>query len=301
MPGIIDAHSHYMPPQVAAKTAFFKVNWSDMDRQLTLMDENGIEKSLLLYPTSDAHIQMGGWQNLCKIYNQGIAAIVKKHKGRFIGAGIIPVDSPEKIEGELKRMSDLGLKVISLASSYEGKYLDDGMFNVVYEFAQKNNFPIHVHPQIMNPIGEERVCDPLLTPVLEYVFDVSVCIGKMMMGGVFLKYPDVDFIFAHYGGVLPLVKERYDTTYLMLRKREFVKDISKVPSEYFKNLYFDTSGSKSSASLLCALEMVDFSHVLFGSDFPANQNLVQSLGVIQKASFSDGDKAKILSNSLLNL
>ena len=74
---------------------------------------------------------------------------------------------------------------------------------------KKKNLPIHVHPQIMNPIGEERVCDPLLTPVIEYVFDVTMCIGKLMMSGTFLKFPDVKFIFAHYGGVLPLVKERF--------------------------------------------------------------------------------------------
>ena len=41
MSGIIDAHSHYMPPEVAKNTAFFKVNWSDLDRQLAVMDEHG--------------------------------------------------------------------------------------------------------------------------------------------------------------------------------------------------------------------------------------------------------------------
>ena len=89
MPQIIDAHSHYMPPEVAQKTTFFKVNWSDVERQLTVMDDCGIEKALLLYPTSDAHIQMGGWTNLCSVYNKGIADIVKIRRDRFIGAGII--------------------------------------------------------------------------------------------------------------------------------------------------------------------------------------------------------------------
>src|SRR3990167_44774 len=271
MPKIIDAHSHYMPPEVAQKTAFFKVNWSDIDRQLFLMDANDIEKALLLYPTSDAHLNMGGWQNVCRVYNKEIAAVVQKYQGRFIGAGIIPADTPAQFSAELKRIRDLGLRVISLASSYEGKYLDDEIFSPVYEFAQKNNMPIHIHPQIMNPIGEDRVRDPLLTPVLEYVFDVSICIGKMMMSGTFLRFPDVQFIFAHYGGVLPLVRERFDNTYTMLRKREFVKDLLKLPSAYFQNLYFDTSGSKSIASLQCALEITDAGHVLFGSDFPANQ------------------------------
>ncbi len=299
MNNIIDAHSHYMPPEVARHTSFFKVNWSDIDHHLTLMDEAGIEKSLLLYPTSDAHLQMGGWSNLCRVYNHELSEIVKKNKGRFIGAGILPVDNPGLLEGELQRIEDLDLKVISLASSYDSKFLDDEMFYPIFEFAQKRNMPIHVHSQIINPIGEERVKDPLLTPVLEYVFDVTMCIGKMMMTGVFTQFPDVNFIFAHYGGVLPLVKERFDTTYAMLRKRNFVKDLSQLPGEYFKNIYFDTSGSKSLASLLCALEVTDSSHILFGSDFPANQNFIQSIEVVKKTSLLDNQKELILRNKLL--
>lgn len=294
MPSIIDAHSHYMPPEVAQNTVFFKAGWSDLDRQLKTMDQQGIEKSLLLYPTSDAHQNMGGWSSMCRIYNDAIADVVKKHDSRFVGAGILPVDDPKLMGGELARMEALGLRVISLASSYEGKYLDDPLFDPVYEFAQEKDFVVHVHPQIMNPIGEERVKDPLLTPVLQYVFDVSICIGKMMMSGTFLKYPQLKFIFAHYGGVLPIVKERFDNTYQMLRKRNFVKDLTKLPGDYFANLYFDTSGSRSPASLLCALEITDVSHILFGSDFPANQNLAGSVAVIREAGLQTKAKDAIL-------
>ena len=73
MPKMIDAHSHYMPPAVAENTMFFKVNWSDVDKHLATMDQLGIEKSLLLYPTSDAHLQMGGWKKVCRIYNDEIS------------------------------------------------------------------------------------------------------------------------------------------------------------------------------------------------------------------------------------
>jgi len=301
MPKIIDCHSHYMPPEVAQHTAFFKVNWSDINRQLSSMDQAGIAKSVLLYPTSDAHLSMGGWSNLCRVYNQEISKIVKQFSGRFIGAGILPVDKPDLINEELKRIEDLNLKVISLASSYEGKYLDDEIFFPVFEFAQKKKMPIHVHPQILNPVGEERIHDPLLTPVLGYVFDVSVCIGKMMMNGIFSKYKDVKFIFAHYGGVLPIVKERFDNTYQMLLKRNFVKDLGKLPGEYFRNLYFDTSGSKSPASLLCALEVVDASHILFGSDFPANQNIPGSIATIDGLNLSSQQKEAIFRQNSLSI
>ena len=294
MAGLIDMHSHYMPPEVAKNTMFFKAGWSDIDRQLSVMDAQGVEKSLLLYPTSDAHLNMGGWSELCRVYNKAIADVVKKHPSRFIGAGILPVDKPSQISEELQRIEQFGLKAISLASSYAEEYLSHESFDAVYEFAQKKKFPIHVHPQIINPIGEKRVRDPLLTPVLEYVFDVSVCIGKMLMHGTFLKFHDVRFIFAHYGGVLPIVKERFDNTYTMLRKRNLVKDLTKDPSAYFKNLYFDTSGSRSAASLLCALELTDAAHVLFGSDFPANQNFSDSVAVVGASALNRKERDQIL-------
>ena len=299
MKNIIDAHSHFIPPDVARQTAFYKVAWSDVDRQLSVMDGCGIEKALLLYPTSDAHLNMGGWKKVCDAYNPSIASVINAHRGRFIGAGILPVDQPEVFTDELKRILDLGLKVISLASSYEGVYLDDERFYPIYAFARDHQMLIHVHPQIMNPIGEDRVRDPLLTPVLEYVFDVSMCIGKLMMSGTFSEFPETKFIFAHYGGVLPFVKERFDNTYRMLRKRGFVKDLSKLPGEYFKNIFFDMSGAKSKGALQCALEVTDADHILFGSDFPANQNIPQSIAAILEADLSDGDKQEILHNKIL--
>ncbi len=301
MISIIDSHTHFIPLDIAQNTMFFKVNWSDLDRQLALMDQLNIEKSILLYPTSDAHLNMGGWTPVCKIYNKAIAEIVKKYPSRFIGGGILPADSSQNFLEELKRIQDFQLGVISLASSYERKYLDDEFFFPVYSYAQEMKIPIHVHPQIMDPIGSERVQDPLLTPVLEYVFDVSVCIGKLMMSEVFQKFEKVNFIFAHFGGVLPIVKERFDTTYQMLRRRNFVKDLKKNPGDYFKNLYFDMSGSKSIASLLCTLEMTDASHILFGSDFPANQNVEQTITALQNAPFSEEKKIQIFSKNIKSL
>lgn len=297
MSGIFDGHSHYMPPEVATHTTFYKVNWSDLDRQLSLMDGLNIEKALLLYPTSDAHLNMGGWARLCGVYNNAILKIVKDHPDRFVGAGIVPFDDQDEMIAELERLHGMGIMVLSMASSYGGRFLDDDWFLPVMAFVQKKKMVIHVHPQIMDPIGAERVSDPLLTPVVEYLFDVTMCIGKMMMNGTFLKYPDIRFIFAHYGGVLPFLKERFDNTYTMLRKRDFVKDLGQKPSQFFENLYFDVSGANSPASLLGALEVTNASHIIFGSDYPANQDISRTISMIENLNISESDKKNILQNS----
>jgi predicted TIM-barrel fold metal-dependent hydrolase len=287
-----------MPPEVAENTTFFKVQWSDFSLQLKAMDEAGIQKSVLLYPTSDAHLKMGGWNNVCKIYNEEIAKKAKEYPERVIGAGILPVDDEGKIPVELKRIKELGLLAVSLGSSYDGKFLDSERFFAVFEFCQKENLPIFIHSQVINPIGFERVDDPLIKPVVEYVFDITVSMAKLMMSGIFNKYPDLKFVFAHFAGVVPFIKDRFDSTYQMLRQRQIVKDLGALPSEIFKKIYVDTSGVKSVSMLNMALETFSAKNILWGSDFPAKRDLAESIGTINKLDLSQEEKQGILGRNL---
>ncbi|UCB56629.1 MAG: amidohydrolase [Candidatus Omnitrophota bacterium] len=297
MSKIWDAHNHWMPPDVAEHTTFFKKGWSDIDLLLHSLDNARIEKAVLLYPTSDAHIKIGDWSKLCDVYNTQLAQKIKKHPDRLIGAGILPVDKPEEIPLELKRLKELGLSCISLASSYNGKYLDDEVFLPVFEQAEKENLPIFVHSQIINPIGFERIKDPLLMPVVEYLFDITMSVGKLMMSDRLTRFKDLKIVFAHFAGVLPFLTDRFDATYTMLRSRNIVKDLGSLPSEILKNIYVDTSGVKSPAMLNIALEFFGPDKILWGSDFPAKRDLSSSI----KAVDSVGEKEKILGGNLRGL
>ena len=79
-----------------------------------------------------------------------------------------------------------------------------------------------------------------------------------------------------------------------LRRRNFVKDLGKNPGEYFSHLYFDMSGTRSAGALQTALEMTDAKHILWGSDFPANQNFKDSLSVIAQNILSVEQRNLIL-------
>ncbi len=151
---MFDAHAHWLPKEIIEKAHFFSPAWGDMERQLSLMDKFHIERALLLYPTSDAYQQMGGQQEVARIYNNSIAEVVKKYPERLIGAAILPTDEPKGVVAEFERATEeLGVKVISLASSFEGTYLDDDRFHPLYEKAEALNTPLFVHPQTINPLG----------------------------------------------------------------------------------------------------------------------------------------------------
>src|SRR3990167_2097267 len=267
---IIDAHSHYLPEEIVKVASFYNPNWTDIEAQLKGMEESGVEKAILHYPTTDAHIKLSDEEKAAKLYNDGLSKVIRNYPHKFIGLGVLPVQDKERMLYELKRCrKDLGLRGISLAASYNGIYLDDKRFYPLYEEAQGENIPIFVHTQTINPIGFERVNDPLLTPVVEYVF-------------------------AHFGGVLPFLKDRFDTVYTMLRMRNIVKDLGQAPSAIFKNIYCDTSAVKSKNILKMALDTFGAEHLLWGSDFPANKDVQGSIKAIRELDAPDEQKELML-------
>lgn len=299
---IIDSHSHWLPQEIVQNAHFFSQTWSDIEAQVKMMEDAGIDKAVISYPSSDAHLKLGGLKEVARIYNDNVAKIIRRFPDKFIGAAILPVGNQREMLDELKRaIPELGFKAISLASSYNGLYLDDAMFLPIYKQAEEKNIPIFVHSQIVNPIGFERVQDPLLTPVIEYVFDTTICIGKLLMAGIFRDYPKVKFIFAHFGGAIPFLQHRFDATYQMLRGINFVKDLKANPTDYLKNIYVDTGGDKIKANFLLTLELVGPKRLLWGSDWPAKKDITGAIQVVRDLDISQQDKEDILRKNLENI
>ncbi|MDD5129292.1 MAG: amidohydrolase family protein [Candidatus Omnitrophica bacterium] len=296
---LIDSHSHWLPDEIINNAHFFHKGWGDIEAQLKMMDEAGIDAAVLSYPTSDAHLKLGSISQVAHIYNDNVAEILKRYPKRFIGAAVLPVDNSIDMLEELKRATDeLGFKAISLASSYNGIYLDDKMFLPIYKEAEEKNIPVFVHSQIVNPIGFERVKDPLLTPVVEYVFDTTISVGKLLMSDILRQYPRVKFVFAYFGGAVCYLKQRFDATYAMLRSINFVKDLQANPSDYFKNIYVDTSGDTTKANFSLALELMGPKHILWGSDWPAKKDVASGIKAVNDLDISQDDKQNILGGNM---
>jgi aminocarboxymuconate-semialdehyde decarboxylase len=301
MSPIWDAHTHWMPPDVAEHTAFYKKGWSDSNLLLKALDDAGIEKAVLLYPSSDAHLNLGGWAKVCDMYNKGISKKVQDHPDRLIGAGILPLDSPRDMVREIDKIQELGLSCLSVASSYEGRYLDNESFLPVLEKAEKEHLPLFVHSQIINPIGFDRIKDPLLMPVVEYLFDITMCAGTMMMSGIFNQYKGLKVVFAHFAGVLPFLADRFDSTYSMLRSRNMVKDLGSAPSYILKNIFVDISGVASTSLLTMALAFFGPRRIVWGSDFPAQKNPMASINALEILNIQREEKDNIMSGNVINL
>jgi predicted TIM-barrel fold metal-dependent hydrolase len=265
-----------------------------------MMQGAEIDRAVISYPTSDAHLKLGGSEKLARIYNDSVGKIINRYPGIFIGAAVLPLGNgtPEILD-ELKRATqELGFKAISLPSSFNSVYLDDKSFYLIYKYACEKNLPVFVHSQIINPIGYERLQDPLLTPVIEYVFDTTVCVGKLLMSGILRDVPQLKFIFACFGGVVAHLAHRFDATYEMLRGINFVKDLGAKPTDFLKNIYVDTGGDINKTNFLAALELLGPRHILWGSDWPAKKDAAGSISAVRNLEIAQGDKEAILGGNL---
>ncbi|MDD5196894.1 MAG: amidohydrolase family protein [Candidatus Omnitrophota bacterium] len=298
---IIDSHSHWLPEEIIANAHFFPKSWGEIESQIKAMDEAGIAKAILSYPTTDAHLKLGSISLVAEMFNDNVGKILKRYPDRFIGAAILPIDNAQDMQDEARRaVEKFGFKALSLASSFNGMYLDNKIFLPIFKLAQDKNIPIFVHSQIIKPIGIERVEDPLLTPVIEYVFDTTICIGKLLMSDILRDYR-TKFIFGHFGGVIPFLANRFDATYQMLRGINFVKDLKAKPTELLKNIYVDTSGDTTKANFQAALELFGPKHILWGSDWPAKRDIASGIQAVRDLDISEEDKNNILGNNLAQI
>ncbi|MCM8757699.1 MAG: amidohydrolase, partial [Candidatus Omnitrophica bacterium] len=164
-----------------------------------------------------------------------------------------------------------GFKVISIFSSYKGRFILEDLLPH-FESIERYNFYIFVHPQINNPIGFERIKDPLLVPVLEYSFDLSMFMGLILIKRVPVRF-NIKFIFASLGGVISFLKDRFDRVYTMLRQRCMVNDLGALPSEIFrKNIYVETSASPINLIKL-GIDVFGEDKIIFGSDYPVGSKI----------------------------
>ena len=292
---LADSHIHFIPEELSSQTTFYKGIWANKDKLYEFLDNNNIDKALLVYPSTDAHLKLGGFSKVVEIYNRELAKILKENS-KIIAACLVDVENLSNISQELAQLKDRGFRAINLTSSYRGQFIVDKLFPL-FEAAEDHNLPIFVHAQTINPIGYERVKDPLLMPVLEYSFDTSMFLGLLMMQGVLDKFK-VKFILASLGGVVPFLKDRFDRVYTMLRKREIVKDLGRLPSQILKEVYVDTSGA-SVGNVRLALDLFGQDHILWGSDYPVNVDPESNLKILDE--FGVKVKEKITYKNLTTL
>jgi hypothetical protein len=134
----------------------------------------------------------------------------------------------------------------------------------------------------------------LAAPAWGWHIELGLHVLRLILGGVFDRFPALQVIIGHMGEALPFMLAR---TEVVLRGRVGIH-AARVPlelslSEYCKrNLWITTSGFFSDPPLQCALQTIGVDRIMFAVDHPFADG-AQARRFLDQAPISDEDREKI--------
>lgn len=295
--GRIDVHHHFVPdwlseglqadhPQVRGGMSF--PSWT-AERAIALMDANGIGAAILsanpLLDLIDGH-QTEAASNARRV-NESIAGVIEAFPGRFGGFALLPVFQPGAALLELEHaIGTLGLDGVGLPASAGVHYLGAAFFDPLFVELNRLRAVVHVHP--WTPADCGRLTPSVPEPMIEFMFDTTRAVANLFATGALERYPDIRFIFPHAGGTVPFLAARmarYDGS-------PAIRDAAPLGAlTYLRRLYYDTALTTSHPALRALFELVEPSHVLFGTDWPFAPSRVTAESVEQLSAFDGIDAA----------
>jgi aminocarboxymuconate-semialdehyde decarboxylase len=196
--------------------------------------------------------------------NEAIQEIAKRHPDRFVGFGSVPLQSIADSIEIAREAKSMGLKGLEIGNAVGDTPLDHASFEAFFDAAQELDMLLFVHP-LEGGLDADDPLSPILGNVLQFTFRTTMMIERMILKGMFEKYPSLRLCLSHGGGLLAFNVWRLDHSYSL--RTELKKIIPEKPSGYLKKLYFDTI-VHSIAALRYLVKVVGAGRVVIGTDYP---------------------------------
>ena len=270
-PHRIDIHHHILPPVYTSTlekigiTGAGGIPFPDWNAQQSLyvMDRNGIATAITSVSSPGVYFGDNAFsRNLARRCNEFSANLVDEHPKRFGAFAVLPLPDVSGALREVEYALDkLKLDGTVLLSNVRGHYLGAPEFDELFYELNRRKAIVYIHPT--DPPEENLTKLNLPSSLVEFVFDTTRAIANLIYSGTVERCPDIRFIVSHAGGTAP---------YLAWRISLFqYKKAGMLPQgviTYLKRLYYDTALSAAPYALRSLQELVDPSHILFGSDYP---------------------------------
>jgi len=240
---------------------------------------------------------------LAKQANDRLAEAVRNYPTRFAGLAAIAPQHPESAAREMERViSNLNLKGSIINSHTMGEYLDDPKYWAIFEAAESLGAPIYLHPREPAP--------GMVQPYLDYglyfagwgfAAEGGLHAMRLIMGGVFDRFPKLKIILGHMGEGIPFWLQRIDNRYLLQVRIGAVNKMPRLPSEYFKdNFVITTSGVTHHGVLKLMLEVLGPERILFAADHPY-ESTEEAVTFMDTAPLTEEDRKKIYEQNATKL
>jgi len=277
----IDVHHHLFPPAFVANLVDnghylakgIAARWTP-EVSLADMDAGGVAKAYTsITAPGFALVQDDSLFKIIRECNEYGARMIGKRFGFFASLPLPDVDASLK---EIAYALDV-LKAdgIGLLTSYRNKWLGD--FGPVFDELNRRKAVVYVHPTA--PDCCRNLLDGVADWVVEFPADTARTLASLIFSGTIARCPDIRFIFAHVGGVVPLIATHFE------RVREGA-------TKTLQGLHYDTALRAHEVGLHSAVKTIGVSQLLFGTDAPLRESRAQVEG-LAAYPFTDAERRQI--------
>jgi uncharacterized protein len=262
------------------------------------MDKAGIDMQIVsLMSPGTEQLEANEAIALATETNDFVADAIKKYPNRFGGFAALPTVVPDTAAQELERRvkgQEFAGAVIN--GHNRGRYLDDKFFWPILECAEKIGAPIYLHPT-MPPKPVIDASFGGFSPVVTQIFagpgwgwhiETAVHVLRMILGGVFDRFPDLQIVIGHMGEGLVGMFRRVDVM------TPGVTNLKRPITAYLReNLHYTFSGFFFPPTFLALLlELGGVDRIMFSVDHPF-ASMSEGRAFLDQLPVSTADKERI--------
>lgn len=299
----VDVHAHCAVPEAMALIGS-KVSPEALlikPERLRAMDAQGIDvEALSINPywyTAERDLA----RQIIAIQNEKLAELCAAQPDRFVAFATVALQHPdlavEQLEDGIKR---LGLCGVSIGGSVNGEELSDPKFHPFWAKAEELGVLVFLHPQGVPDLAKRLQGNGLLTNVIGNPLETTIALSHLIFEGTLDRFPGLKLCAAHGGGYLPSYSARSDHGCLTFPERCSGPALKKRPSEYLRDLYFDSIVFTPEALRHLVAEC-GASQIVMGTDYPYPWTSTAVEHILGTPSLSDTERAAILGDTACKL
>jgi hypothetical protein len=268
------------------------------EKRIAEMDVAGIDMQVLsLTDPSVQQLEATEAVTLAREANDYLAEAVRRYPQRFAGFATLPTAAPDTAADELERMIiEHGFKGGWISGHTQGRYLDNKFFWPILDRAEALRVPLCIHPTPPPaPVMEAYYAG--FSPEVTYAFsrhgwgwhiETAVHVIRLILSGVFDRFPDLQIVVGHMGEALPFMMPRLDKS---LSTKVTMLD-HPVADYLQKNVFYTFSGFNFTPTFLNLFLQVGADRIMFSADYPYG-SMAEARIFLDQLPVSLSDKHKI--------
>ena len=303
---IIDFHTHVMPPEMAAAPVWRGKCPMTIENVLEAAEEGGVDRTVISNPGHELRHMDGGQQlKTVRMINQYLTSLAHKHDNIYALATTVPYGGEPFLKELERAVKEDGAKGVIILSSLPGHYPDDDDALPFFQLVTELDIPVFMHPPSVG-FGEERLNIYRLASSVGRPMDGALAISRLIVRGIFEKFPTLKLVGSHLGGGICEMIGRMDYAYNLQEEAYFLGPyepmlIRHPPSHYLKMMYLESTCYHAPAAR-CAMDTVGVDHFVFGTDAPPLKPLKKAgVAIIRSLKLAPADEAKVFSGNARKL